>query len=118
MDAMTQANAKLRVELQDQLRFETLLSDISARFINVPADQVDAEIKDAQRRVCECLGLDVSALWQSDPDNQNSYAMTHYRLPPGVLPDPRMEASERFPWHHREILAGRRVVISSIDDAP
>lgn len=51
--------------------FETLLSDLSAKFVNVPADQVDAEIEDAQRRIVEALDLDRSALWQrseQEPD--------------------------------------------------
>ena len=30
--------------LEDRLRFETLLTDISARFVNLPADQIDGEI--------------------------------------------------------------------------
>jgi hypothetical protein len=39
---------------EERLRFETLLSDISARFINLPASQVDTAIEDAQRKACEC----------------------------------------------------------------
>jgi hypothetical protein len=45
-------------------RFEALLAETSGRFVNLRVDQVDGETEDAQRRVCECLGLDLSALWQ------------------------------------------------------
>ncbi len=31
-------------ELEERLRFETLLSETSSRFINLPADQIDGEI--------------------------------------------------------------------------
>ena len=43
-------------ELEIRLRFETLIADLSLKFINLPANEVDLEIKDAQRRVCQCLG--------------------------------------------------------------
>jgi len=49
---MAQSRADLAKELEEHLRFETLLSEISAYFVNLPAGQVDAAIKDAQRHIC------------------------------------------------------------------
>ena len=51
-------------ECKERLRFETVLSDLSASFINLPAEQLDAAIENAQRKICECLDLDLSALWE------------------------------------------------------
>ena len=59
---MAQSETDLPRELEERLRFETLLTDISARFVNLPADQIDGEIEDAQRRICEFLNLDRSSL--------------------------------------------------------
>ena len=53
-----------RTGLEERLRFETLLAEISSRFVNAPADQIDGEINDAQRRICELLDIDRSTLWQ------------------------------------------------------
>jgi hypothetical protein len=42
----------LRTELENRLRFETLLAEISAHFINLPADPIDsavAELAPAKR---------------------------------------------------------------------
>ena len=61
---MKRTNADLRHELEERLRFETLLTEISARYINLPVDRIDIGIEEDQRRICECLGLDMSALWQ------------------------------------------------------
>jgi hypothetical protein len=47
----------LRTELEERLRFETLLAETSARFVNLPADQIEDEIEDTQRRICEFLNL-------------------------------------------------------------
>ena len=49
---------------EERLRFETLLTELSAGFIHLPADQVGAAIVDAQHRVCDCLRLDLCVLWQ------------------------------------------------------
>jgi len=34
--------------MEERLRFERLLLEISARFVNIPADKVDSELRDAQ----------------------------------------------------------------------
>jgi hypothetical protein len=41
---MTHSEADLIKELEERLRFETLLADISARFVNLPANQIDNEV--------------------------------------------------------------------------
>ena len=50
--------------LESLLEFETLISDLSSRFVNLPAGEVDREITDALRRVCESLGIDFAVLWR------------------------------------------------------
>ena len=117
------ANALARKEaeksLQERLQFEMLLTDISARFVNLPSDQIDGEIEDAQRRVCECLGLDLSALWQWSVEDPALLTMSHiYRSVQGPpLPEP-MNAQEYFPWCVQELEAGRIIVVSSMKELP
>lgn len=41
--------------LDDRLQFESLVADVSARFVNLPADQVDSEIEAAQRQIVEAF---------------------------------------------------------------
>ncbi len=43
-------------ETADPLRFEELVSELSARFVDAAADEVEAAIRDAQRLVVETLG--------------------------------------------------------------
>ena len=38
----------LTAELAERLEFETLLADLSARFVNLPADLFDSQILEAQ----------------------------------------------------------------------
>ena len=105
--------------MEEQLSFEMLLAEISGRFVNLTADQVDSEIVDAQRRICECLGLDLSALWQWSMETPRILRLTHIYRPLGgpPLPEP-MYAHEHFPWCQQEMEAGRIVVVSCMDDVP
>lgn len=105
--------------IEERLQFEMLISDISARFINLPADQIDTEIESAQRDVCEFLGLDVSTLWQCLRENPDYMMLTHYYRPLGGPPPPEpMNAHDYFPWSLKQLNAGKVVVISSVDELP
>jgi PAS domain S-box-containing protein len=105
--------------IEDQLRFESLLVNLSARFINLPAHRVDQEIADAQRRVCECLGLNLSSLWQWDDGNPDIFILTHLYRPLGGPEVPeRMSGVEFFPWGQKHAQAKKVVAVSSVDDMP
>ena len=60
------------------LEFERLIADLSSRFINRAPGDVDAEIKDALRRVCEPLGIDLAVLWQWTSVNPAVISATHF----------------------------------------
>lgn len=111
---MTQLKNKLHVNMYRQLRFETLLADISTRFINLPADRIDSAIEDAQRQICECLDLDLSSLWQWSTDAPSFLRLTHLYSPPNgpARPD-RINGEETFPWVYRKILQGETVAFST-----
>ena len=74
--------------LEERLKFETLLAELSARFVNLPADQIDGEIEGAQRRICELLDLDRSALWQVSEKEPERLLLTHIYQPQGATPAP------------------------------
>lgn len=109
-----------RREYEKRLRFEMLLADLSSRFINLPADQVDASVEDAQRQVCECLGIDICSLWQVFTDHPGSASLTHVYVPPDFpLPVPKvLDAKESFPWCLEKVLGGESIVLSRVTDAP
>ena len=113
------AEDSLRRELEARLQFETLIADLSSKFINLPAAQVDREIEDDQRQVCECLGLDLAALWQWSAERPHYFTLTHlYRPLGGPPPRERMDAQEMFPWCLQQLLAGKVVSVSSMAALP
>ena len=105
--------------LEERLKFETLLAEISAHFVNLPADRIDSEIEDAQRRICELLDLDRSTLWQVCEGEPGTLLLTHFHQPPESLPPPeRMNAGDFFPWVTQKVLGGETVIISKMTDLP
>jgi len=100
-------------------RIETLLIELSSRFINLPSDQVDHEIKQAQRRICECLGLDRSALWQRGAEDSETLLLTHIHQRPD-MPRPPRSADARLlvPWLLEQARWGKTIAISKLDDLP
>ncbi len=102
-------------QLERRLMFETLLSEVSANFINLPAERIDDVILDTQRRVCELQGLDFSALWQLALKNPRYLYQTHVHRPAGgpFLPE-QMEAESNFPWVLEQLKSGKIVAISTV----
>ena len=107
------------VERRSEGRFEALLFDISARFIALPVDRIADEILRAQQEVCECLGLDISALWQMSPDDPLDLLSTHIYVPPDYpVPLLEMGAQDFFPWTMTRLRRGEIVVLSRMTDIP
>jgi PAS domain S-box-containing protein len=101
------------------LRFESLLTDISARYINLPVDQINACIEEDQRRICECLDLDLSSLWQWSGDSRRFLTITHlYSIPEGPSRPDEIDAQESFPWTLNKLMNGERLAFSTEDMPP
>ena len=111
-----QASAKA---LEERLEFESLLAEISRRFINLPVDRVDSEIKDAQRRICEPLHIDRSTMWLVPEGDRETMRLVYiHPTPEGVSIPERMDAIESFPWSIQRLLNGEIVAISKLTDLP
>ncbi len=116
---MSHEGTKPYPELEERLRFETLVADLSSKFINLPAGDVDREIEDAQRRVCELLGIDLCVLWQWSRDTPRHITITHLYRPMGGPPPPqRIDAEEMAPWCLPQVMAGRVVAVDSMNSLP
>ena len=103
---------------EGRLEFETLLADLSSRFINLPPGEVDREIEDALRRVCEFLGLDLAVLWQWSAGAPGVITPTHvYPAQNGSQP-PEPGVQEHYPWSRQQMLAGRTIALSSLEELP
>ena len=109
---------RLRVEVEERLRFEILLADLSSRFVNLPPGEVDREIEGALRGVCEVLKIDNAVLWQWSPQPQGDLVLTHAYYAPDSPPPETTPRHEDFPWIAQRLLSGREVTLPSVEDLP
>ena len=115
---MTPEDANPRQEVEARPRFEELLVELSSRFINLPPGEVDRAIEDALRRVCEHLGLDLAVLWQWSAEAQPVIRPTH-RYPTQADPQPLEPLRQgSYPWVVQQMLAGRIVAFSRLQELP
>jgi formate hydrogenlyase transcriptional activator len=99
----------------ESLRFESLVIDLAAGFINLDPARVDLAIEDCLHRIVEALGLDRSTLFQRSGDD---LVATHSWARPGLDPLPRMAGRSEFPWAFARVMAGEDMIFSRLDDLP
>ncbi len=101
-------------------RLERFLSDISARFVHLPSDRFDDEIRETQNRICHALGIDRSGIWQfADPGHRDT-RLTHIYQPPDGPPLPENpDLRENVPVGVlADYMRGETVLIPSVEDLP
>ena len=115
----TQPQLEVVEDLREGLKFEMLLADLPARFVNVSGNQVDREIESAQQAICDRLDLDGSAVWQQFGEDPEFFHLTHLYRPLGGPPVPeRLVGTEYFPWVQKRLLKGEIVKVSDTKDVP
>jgi PAS domain S-box-containing protein len=98
-------------------RFESLLVDLSTAFVNLPADQVDAEITRWLERIVRFLDIDRSTFYQFAGDGED-FRTTHSWAAPGFSPTPPIAVQGLFPWAVSRLLRGEPFVCSRGEDLP
>jgi transcriptional regulator with GAF, ATPase, and Fis domain len=97
------------------VRFEALVIDLAAGFVNLEPSRVDPAIEDCLRRIVEALGLDRSTLFQRSGDD---LVATHSWAVPGLDPFPEAWGRRELPWCVDQVMAGASIVFSTPDDLP
>ncbi len=103
------------MDVEDSLRFESLVIDLAAGLIDVEPERVDAAIEDCLHRIVEALGLDRSTLFQRSGDD---LVVTHSWAVPGQAPFPTVWGRAQLPWCFEQIMSGAPIVFSDTDDLP
>lgn len=102
-----------------RLEFEMLLSEIFARFIELPYEAVDREIEANLSRIVEFLHLDRSTLWQLSQPDDNRFVLTHMNARPEIGPSKRPAlTSADMPWSAEKMMRGEELYFTSIDSLP
>ena len=104
---------------EDLSRFETLLADVTARFLNVSPEAVDAAIEDSLEVVAHAFRADRCAAGQFT-DGGRSLLWTHGYAGPGVpWPDLQADIARVLPWYTQQLRERRTLVLPRIlEDLP
>ncbi|MEO8496045.1 MAG: PAS domain S-box protein [Planctomycetota bacterium] len=100
--------------LEERLRFERLLADLSVGFINLPCDEIDRHIDASLKALVEFLGNDRSTFIEfGDDDKQvnvtHSFAVSGCEtFPIGPI------AVARLPWFINQFRSGKCVFVRDI----
>jgi signal transduction histidine kinase len=100
--------------------FEKLLADLSAAFIRVSVEQIDAEMERSLKRIVLAMDVDRGTVLQIDPADAGLYT-THQWAREGVSTPERgirTNVAVGFPWLTSKILSGELVVVSRVEEAP
>jgi two-component system, NarL family, sensor kinase len=101
--------------LADRLRFETLLSNLSAALSSCPTADIDREIEMGLRHIVEDLGTDRAILWSLD-DRAGEARVTHAWARAGTPPMVTVIKEDQFPWILARIREGRVLRLPSPTD--
>jgi formate hydrogenlyase transcriptional activator len=106
--------------LENRLRFERLLSDLSARLVKIPPGRVDSEIEYGLRQILNFFQVDRVGLLRSLPD-RSGHQITHGVYSedvPGVPVGVKLPSSI-YPWVYEKLVEKHDVVsFSRLDDLP
>jgi two-component system, LuxR family, sensor kinase FixL len=103
--------------LEERLRFEQLVSELSSTFINLAPEKVEAQIIEALGQVASLLRFDIAALSVFTGRGTESRVAYIWRAE-GVPEIPSDLTDKDFPWSAQELFAGRDVCLRSLEMLP
>jgi signal transduction histidine kinase/ABC-type uncharacterized transport system substrate-binding protein len=116
---LLQASRRRRAEqeLDERLRFETLLSDLTRSVTQSEVAALDGEIDNGLRRLAETLRVDRAELGEF-VEGSGDFKPTHTWVAPGIERLPPVMDALRFPWIAGRLRAGQAVRFSRLAELP
>ena len=103
--------------LNERLRFEKLISELSGTFINLPFDQIDQKIDYGLELIAKQLDIERIALLQFSRD-KSQLNLTHTYAIDSRQRAPIFLVSEQLPWFSESLRRGKTLRISKIGEMP
>jgi PAS domain S-box-containing protein len=104
-------------ELAKRLRFEEMLAALSARFVNLPPDQVDTEIKAVLESIGKGLNADRVSIYEISEEDQKM-RLAHSHKTDAIAAPPSEIQFEQIPWITQKLLNGEMLALSGPENLP
>jgi PAS domain S-box-containing protein len=108
---------EIRLQIEERLRFEGLISNLSAGFVNLPSGKVDSEIQKGLRSITEFFDIDRCTIGLFSEDGTQLVPAFEYRLA-GAESAVESMSREQFPWYVEQLIRGKPVVMNRVEDLP
>lgn len=108
-------NALLYEESVEKLRFERLISQLSAGFVNLPAHQIDRQLADGMKRLVSFLHVDQGIVYEYSNNNE-TLVLKHASAKNDVL-QPAL-ALYKLHCYRQMIEGGRTIIVRQIQELP
>jgi PAS domain S-box-containing protein len=106
-----------RKALEDQLTFDRLVAELSARFIDIRPEDIESSIQDGLRRIVESLNLDRGLVYAVEPDGVFSQISSWTAPDVPILPA-SVSGKNKYPWTLERILAGEVASFATLAEIP
>ena len=106
---------RAREALDERLRFETLLSDLSADFTDLRHDEADSKIKLWLSRLVQFLGVDRGHFFKSLMVGEEIHH-THSYSVPGTGSTSEINSQQQMPWYVEQLRCGTVLNYSQLPD--
>jgi GAF domain-containing protein len=109
-----------RDPIEEDLSFEELLAEISARLVSLPADHVDRGIEEALRLICNSAGIDESTIYLREFEDPDIFVLSYVLRDPALPPPPTIKftAANNFPWCNKKLIANEIIYLPDTQAAP
>jgi PAS domain S-box-containing protein len=104
-------------EMQRRLQFETLISETSAGFINLPPEQIATQIERGLDRVRAFLNVDRVTLYDRSQPGMEFRALHYAPLDGSNLFFPSL-TEKQFPWAMNQVKGGKALLVENLDQLP
>ena len=108
---------QIRLQIEERLRFEGLISNLSAGFVNLPPGEVDSEINQGLRSITEFFDADRCTIGLFSEDGTQLARAFDYHSG-DAEPAPETMSKEQFPWYFDQLIRGNPVVMNRVEDFP
>jgi transcriptional regulator with GAF, ATPase, and Fis domain len=118
--ALSLERKRKSLEFSEKMRFETLLADLSARFIQVEPDAIDRQIEQALEIIASFFSVDRCGVLQANSEDRSCVTVTHAWYAEGLVRIGNdINMKNLFPWAYEKLFTCKQVLVfSTIEDLP
>ena len=106
---------RAELEIENRLKFETLVSEISARFVDLNPVNVASEVGKSLKNISDYLDFDRCSVFEYSMDQRHISVFSSHTKE-GIQPPPVKLLKSQLPWITAKTIKGEMIIISDTAD--